>query len=168
MKHLLILTLIFLTISSGIAQIADYGKLNQKAEYNNYLTKSGEYLSVGDTLIIGTPRSDLGFIYISQANQRVSVILAGKQVVVTKLKTYGSKSRGYKMYAHFGGYGLYPVLIDYETALEVGEIKNPKTGITREDAIKKLQEAKQLLDLQVISQEEYDSLKTKLSIIIRN
>ncbi|SIS99891.1 hypothetical protein SAMN05421766_106191 [Zobellia uliginosa] len=56
------------------------------------------------------------------------------------------------MYAQFKGYGLLPVLIDYETALELGEIKNPDKKITREQALAQLKEAKKLLDLEVLTQ----------------
>lgn len=72
------------------------------------------------------------------------------------------------MYAHFKGYGLLPVLIDYETALELGEIKNPDGKLNRDEAIAKLKEAKELLDLGVISEKEYNDLKTELTPTIVN
>ncbi|WP_076456656.1 hypothetical protein [Zobellia uliginosa] len=78
--------------------------------------------------------------------------MAGKPIVIDKLKTYGNKKSRYKMYAQFKGYGLLPVLIDYETALELGEIKNPDKKITREQALAQLKEAKKLLDLEVLTQ----------------
>jgi len=87
---------------------------------------------------------------------------------VDKLKTYGTKKSGYKLYAHFKGYGLIPVLIDYDTALEVGEIKNPNKKLTKEEAIAKLKEAKELLELGIITQEDYDKLKSEMTPIILN
>ena len=59
-------------------------------------------------------------------------------MIIEKLKTYGTRSSGFKIYAHFKGYGLLPVLIDYETALELGEIKNPDEKLNRHEAIAKL------------------------------
>ena len=103
-------------------------------------------------MTIGIPTSDLGFTYISQGGQRVSNTLSDKKVVIDQLKTYGSKKQGFKMYAQFKGYGLVPVLIDYDTAIETGEIKNPNAKLSKEEAIKKLKEAKELLDLNVIDQ----------------
>jgi len=123
---------------------------------------------VGDTLTIGIPTSDLGFIYIYQSGQPVLNTLSDKKVVVDKLKTYGTKKSGFKMYAHFKGYGLVPVLIDYDTALELGEIKNPKIKLTKEQAISKLKETKELLDLGVITQADYDKLKSELTPLILN
>ncbi|KKQ22321.1 MAG: hypothetical protein US35_C0012G0019 [Parcubacteria group bacterium GW2011_GWA2_37_10] len=42
---------------------------------------------------------------------------------------------------------------------EFGEIINPRAEMTRDQALEKLKEAKQLLDLQMMTQEKYDSLK---------
>ncbi|MGP1992743.1 hypothetical protein D9V96_012750 [Zobellia laminariae] len=159
---------LFFIVSITYSQTAEFGNLTKKSEYQIYITKTGFKVNVGDTLTLGIPTSDLGFTYISQNGQRVSSTLAGKQIVIDKLKTYGSKKNGYKVYAHFKGYGLLPVLIDYETALELGEIKNPDKNITKEQAITQLKEAKELLDLEVITQKKYDELKSKLAPIIIN
>jgi hypothetical protein len=56
-------------------------------------------------------------------------------------------------------YGLY---------LRVGEIFNPNGVITNNQAIDKLREAKELLELEGISQIEYNELKVRLTPIITN
>ena len=56
-------------------------------------------------------------------------------------------------------YGLY---------LRVGEIFNPYGVITNNQAIDKLREAKELLELEGISQIEYNKLKVRLTPIITN
>jgi hypothetical protein len=159
---------LFLLFSFYISysQTAEYGKLINKSEYKIYLTKTTDTLKVGDTLIIGIPTSDLGFTYISQNGQRVSNVLADKKVIVDKLKVYGTKISGFKMYAQFKGYGLIPVLIDYDTALELGEIKNAKSKLTKEQAIAKLKEAKELFELGVITQMDFEKMKTELTPLI--
>jgi hypothetical protein len=159
---------VFFSFSITYSQTAEHGKLTDKSEYEIYLTKTGDTLKVGDTLTIGIPTSDFGFTYISQGGQRVSNTLSDKKVIVHKLKTYGTKKSGYKMYAHFKGYGLIPVLIDYDTALELGEIQNLKIKLTKEQAISKLKEAKELLNLGVITQVDYDELKSELTPLILN
>lgn len=166
MKFLILL--LISTFSISHSQTTEYGKLTDKSEYQIYLTKTGHILKVGDTLTLGIPTSDLGFTYISQGGQRVSNTLAAKKVIIDKLKTYGNKKSGYKMYAHFKGYGLVPVLIDYETALDLGEIINPSTKLTKEQAIAKLKEAKELLNLEVITQADYNKLKSEMTPIIMN
>ena len=167
MNILLTMFLLFI-VQMGYSQSAKYGELTKKSEYEHYQSKNGFEIKVGDTVVLGVPTSDLGFTYISQGGERVSNTLAGKTIIIDKLKAYGTKKNGYKMYAHFKGYGLLPVLIDYEIALELGEIINPDGSLTRGQAISKLKEAKELLDLGVISLKEYADLKTELTPIIIN
>ncbi len=162
-----LLTMFLLAIvSMGYSQSAKYGELTKKSEYDYCQSKNGYEIKVGDTIVLGVPTSDLGFTYISQNGQRVSNSLAGNTILIDKLRTYGTKKSGYKIYAYFKGYGLLPVLIDYETALELGEILNPDGSLTRDQAISKLKEAKELLDLGVIASEEYNTLKKELTPLI--
>jgi hypothetical protein len=93
--------------------------------FESYVTEAGNTIHTGDTLTIGIPSIDRGFRWISQGGQHGANFLAGKKVVVDKLKTYGNKRQGYKMYVHFKGYGLLPVLIDYEIALRTKELEDP-------------------------------------------
>ena len=48
-----------------------------------------------------------------------------------------------------------------------GELINPNRPMTRDEAIAKLKESKDLLELDMMSQEEYDELRKKLGPIIR-
>ena len=48
-----------------------------------------------------------------------------------------------------------------------GELINPNRPMTRDEAIAKLKESKDLLELDMMSQEEYDELRKKLTPIIR-
>ena len=58
-------------------------------------------------------------------------------------------------------------IIDIEKAIETGEIVSKNKKITREEAIKKLREAKDLLVIEVITQAEYDKLEKELMPIIK-
>ena len=60
------------------------------------------------------------------------------------------------------------MITDLEHALLLGEIISPNEPMSREAAIKKLKESKELLDLELISQQEYDKIKDELTPIIRN
>jgi uncharacterized protein YrrD len=51
-------------------------------------------------------------------------------------------------------------------AIETKEVINPNAAMTREQAIIKLKEAKDLVDLGMMSQVEFDELKSKLTPII--
>ena len=55
-----------------------------------------------------------------------------------------------------------------ELAIESGEIFLKNRKMTRDEAIAKLKEAKELLDLEMMSQEDYDALRKELSPIIMN
>ena len=54
-----------------------------------------------------------------------------------------------------------------ESSMGLGEVYLLNRLMTREEAIAKLKESKDLLDLEMISQEEYDALKLELTPIIR-
>ena len=58
-------------------------------------------------------------------------------------------------------------IIDIEKAIETGEIETKYKKITREEAIKKLREAKDLLIIEVITQQEYDKIEKELMPIIK-
>ena len=55
-----------------------------------------------------------------------------------------------------------------EFALSSGEVINPNAPLTREQAITKLKEQKDLLDLGMVSQEEFNALRKELTPIIMN
>jgi hypothetical protein len=59
-------------------------------------------------------------------------------------------------------------LTAYAIAFELGELINPNAPLTRAQAIAKLKESKDLLDLGLFTQEEYDELKKELTPIIMN
>ncbi len=58
-------------------------------------------------------------------------------------------------------------IIDIEKAIETGEIISKNKKPTREEAIKKLREAKDLLVIGVITEAEYDKLEKELIPIIK-
>lgn len=51
-------------------------------------------------------------------------------------------------------------------AMKNGEFINPNAAMTREQAIAKLKEQKDLLDLGMITKEQFEELKVKLTPII--
>lgn len=126
-----------------------------------FKAKSGDIINISDTLVIGKTSNPLGFDYISQGGQRMHPSHAGKSVIITGTKVVSGKE-----YLQFKGFGLLPVFLDYDNAIESGEIINPKAKVTREQAILKLKEAKELLDLELISRQHYDSLKALYAPVI--
>jgi len=118
--------LLLLLISSPIfAQKAVYDKIKESGDFTEYETKSKNVLKIGDTLTIGYPYSGNFFTFITQGGSQTSPMLTNKKVVISKIKSVGNKNTGFKIYPLFKGYGWIPIYIDYESALETGEIKNP-------------------------------------------
>ena len=166
MKKLTLLLTFLIVALFGMAQRAEFGKITGSGNFDSYLSKTGDVIHVGDTLTIGKPTGEFSFVFITQNQERIVNSMMGKSVAISQIKSYGGKKWGLKVWILFKGFGLLPVVIDYENALEVGEIINPKAKLTRQMAINKLKEAKELLDLQMMSQEAYDKLKAELSPII--
>ncbi len=153
-------------------EIADFKTLDYNFNAKNidaYISKAGDTLRIGDSLVIGKMSSDQHFQFINQMNQFGGSQLTGYKLKVRKLivqKT--NKKRKPIVWVDFKGWGLAPVYISYEQALEAGEVINPKANMTRQEAIDKLKEAKDLLDLELMTREQYDMLKEKLAPIIMN
>lgn len=59
-------------------------------------------------------------------------------------------------------------VIDIEKAFSLGEVINPVKKLNREEAIKKLKEAKDLYELDLMSKSEYEKLRLELTPIIIN
>ena len=57
-------------------------------------------------------------------------------------------------------------IVDIEKALSSGEIINSNAPLTKQEAIKKLKESKDLMELDLLSKQEYKKLKEKLTPII--
>lgn len=106
---------------NSLSQTATYRKISKNAHWENYISKAGDTLSIGDYIDVLDPRSDV-YTYITQGNVSAGPIISGTRATITKIKSVGTKKRGYKIYLGFSGYGLLTVWIDYENALRSGEI----------------------------------------------
>ncbi|MDR2223779.1 MAG: hypothetical protein LBE34_13755 [Flavobacteriaceae bacterium] len=165
-KIFTLLIILFTTIS--FSQTAKYNNLLKNNEsFKEYISKNGDIIKVGDSLIIGKAMDPNGFRFISQGGGRMHQTHGGKQITISKIKSYGNEKSGFTIWIEFKGFGWIPVNVDYENALDAGEIINPKGKLTKEQAISKLKESKSLLDLEVITQEEYDKIKEELKKYIK-
>lgn len=116
--------ILFLLFSiSSFGQKAIYNKIEKSGNFTEYQTKEGAVIKISDTITIGYPLGQT-FTFITQGNTPTVASLSNNKVVVSKIKSAGNATRGYKIYLLFKGYGI-SCYIDYEAALETGEIKNP-------------------------------------------
>lgn len=93
----------------------------------------------------------------------------GRDAEIENIKLYKSKKEGKPHGASiiFNNPGMDITVLDLAFALQYGEIINPKAGMTSEQALAELKKAKDKLDLGLITQQQFDSLKVVLSKIIK-
>ena len=122
-----------------------------------------------------------GFGSVMSAMAGEAPLMAGESMqnemtVVREIKLYhkGSKKKPLRVVLVLGepndrafGVNKYLSVLDTEIAYEIGEVRLANRLMTREEAIAKLKEAKDLLDLDLMTQEEYDALRKELTPIIR-
>jgi len=170
---------------------------NITREYKNgekiaeFILKDGTTIKEGSKLVMGKPRNPLtlvyDYVYVGYVNLisemiSPSVKLTGNYdglpVTVEYLKVYKRKlSKSSEIQVSAFVYNpsqtsltgdKYRTITDLELGISGGEIVNPNAAMTREQAIVKLKESKDLLDLGLLSQEEYDKIKSELTPIIMN
>ncbi|MFL2504309.1 MAG: hypothetical protein ACJ0Q2_04395 [Candidatus Azotimanducaceae bacterium] len=137
----------------------------KKGKAESYVTANGEKFIVGQTITIGKPKVEnerhyqflelflngwVGYMPMTVAQS------AGQEVKIQKITFKDGK-----VTIHSKWKNRRLRITDFESALEFGEIIS-RIQIPKKVAISKLKEAKELLDLEVISQEEYDELKESL------
>jgi len=101
--------------------------------------------------------------------------LKNTSVIVREIKTYhrGSKNKPLYVVMILGeingrafGVNKYLSVMDTELAIESGEVLLKNRKITRDEAIAKLKEAKELMEIDMMSKEEFEELKKELTPII--
>ena len=101
--------------------------------------------------------------------------LKNTTAIVTEIKAYhrGSKKKPLYLIMVLGemngkafGINKYLSVMDTELAIESGEILLKNRKMTREEAILKLKEAKELMEIDMMSKEEFEKLKKELRPII--
>lgn len=93
----------------------------------------------------------------------------GREAEIENIKLYKSKKEGKPHGASiiFNNPGMDITVLDLPFALQYGELINPKASMTSEQALAELKKAKDKLDLGLITQQQFDSLKVVLSKIIK-
>ena len=185
MKKVLLVLIVLITIKVNAQKTITYEEMKtiskgmfENIECDVYVGKDGHSYKVKDTLKIGRPSTNKTFAFIVSRAQMMSaaaprkdidVSLSGSNTIIKKIYVYGTKRTGFKMNV-IGKAGCLicdPYEIDFEEALATGEIQS--NGMTREQAIAKLKEAKDLVDLGMMSKEDFEKLKAELTpLIIKN
>jgi hypothetical protein len=159
----------------------------QKVNVASYTAKDGAVLKVGSPLVIGVPEKNIekkddfpmfmGILYRMlgkiKGYKPMGKELANEKVVIEEITAtsmgISKKDPRYITILVQNSRGERRFLNDYETALETGEVINPNATPTREQAIKMMKDAKELVDMGVMTQQKFDSPKVVLSpILLKN
>ncbi len=145
---------------------------SRSGEYSSYIAKDGSVYNVGDRLTIGLPSSNNMFAFIWEGDgilitpTNVGAVLSGNETEIKRIYIGGNKRSGFQVWFRTKGLtGLANYSIQIEKAIETGEIKS--FGMSSDEALAELKKAKDKLDLGLIDQQKYDSLKVALSQYIK-
>ena len=134
--------------------------------------KTYEFIKMGRPAGFGSIMSSLNGEDAAMASNSLKNSIA----VVTEIKAYhrGSKKKPLYLVMVLGevngrafGINKYLSVMDTELALESGEVLLKNRKKTRAEAIQELKEAKELLEIDIMTKEEFELLKKELGPIIR-
>lgn len=141
--------------------------------YASYKASDGHVYKIGDVLEIGTSASHNRFKYYSQGD---GVLLdytpmpsnrSGDKVIIKGIRIEGGKREGFHVWMRVSNANLTASQItNFEGAIREGEVISQ--GFTRDAALKKLKEYKEMRELELITDEEFDQMRDELREIIRN
>jgi hypothetical protein len=171
MKKILALVMTMFVLSAT-SQTLKHNELTERTECEAYIGSDGIIYKVGDTLKIGMPSGLRSFAFIQSIDflGTISFATAGfsnTEVVIKKIRIVGQSRTGYKASFQTKATAVSNLFIDFESALQSGELNGKKGSISSADAINELKKAKEKLDLGLITQEEYDKKKAELVKFIK-
>ena len=176
MKKFIILLLFVPLVSFG--QSYDYTQLEKVTKLKEipknitaYKAFNGQVFEVGKNIIYGVPMNEnnlyqhiwrmdaFGTMYPSRITNK------GFEAEIIKFKKGGTKRMGFGVFAVVKTKtGMDRGYLDVDKSLRDGEIVS--NVMTRAQAISKLKESKELFDLELMSKEEYDKIRTELTPVI--
>lgn len=194
-KHIKNKTLVkkYKTLNNNIIKIGDTVVLgnptSQEIDSRTYGGSYGSSARVGVSNSRSTTKKTYEFIKMGRpagfgsfmnamsgaADDMADNSLKNTKAIVKEIKAYhrGSKKKPLYLVMVLGeingrafGLNKYLSVMDTELAIESNEIILLNRKMTREEAINELKEAKELLDIDMMSKEDFDLLKKKLAPII--
>jgi len=126
--------------------------------YSSYVTKDGTILKIGDQITLGVPSSNKSFAFVVRGLNAVNapIGISGLSWEIVRITCNGHQNYGF--FVDIGTKGL--LGIRYEQALAAGEVIS--NVMSSDDALAELKRQKDKLDLEIISQAKYDSIKAVL------
>lgn len=138
-----------------------------KGPVTTYISKDGQEFSVGDTITLGNSSGNLNFVFLQQnaglSYEPLPNNAGGSQIVIKKMSARFKKLTITTTKPQ--GYVFALWVNNLEGALSSGEIKS--NVMTSDEALEELKKYKSKLDLELITQEEYDAKKKELVKFIK-
>ena len=172
-----------------------YKAVNNNTTVGEYIASDKSIYKVGDEIILGAPTNEFAdsfkYIQLGRISAGVGALMSvgnvespmapenleGRSAIINEIKVFHKGNKKKPLYVVFelvepNGNSFVALtkrlsIMDTEFALKYGEIINPNAPLNREQAIAKLKEAKELLEIEMMTQEEFDDLKAELTPIIR-
>ncbi|RTZ02517.1 hypothetical protein EKM02_03115 [Flavobacterium sp. RSP49] len=153
-------------------------KVLTKDGISQYTASNSAVIKIGDKFRINRPEGGAKtFVSIqnkptvmdmlgnSGFNSTVNTSMSNTEITIKTLFIAGTRKLGFKTMAELATCGTCNnLIVDIELAIETKEIRT--NGMTKEEAIAKLKETKDLFDLGIVKQEDFDKLKAELTPII--
>ena len=102
---------------------AEFNNLTKAGRFTEYVSKSGEVITVGDSLQIGNPSNFERYVHLTQNDAYLRADQMNKKIQLKDINVSGDDKKGYDVYFVFKGLGATPVFVKYEDALQTNEIK---------------------------------------------
>lgn len=131
------------------------------------------------TIIMGRPAGVASIMsaMAGEAPQNADASMQGEIVIIAEMKVVhkGSKKKPLELIILLGepngrafGMNKYMSVVDYEKSVLAGEIRSINAPLNRDEAIAKLKESKDLMDLGIIDAAAYEKIKAELTPVILN
>lgn len=145
-----------------------------RMKYYEVYINDGLMVKVGDTLRLGVAIGGKYFSYISEydilagtTDIKLDAQYSGKMCIIKRIYVAGSSRAGYNVYMQFKGpWALSMYYFSFEPAVSSGEIIIPNY-YTSDYALSELKKAKDKLDLDIITIDEYNRIKAELIKFIK-
>lgn len=120
MRKIIFVIILILSIKT-FSQQNEFGQKIEEGNLEYYMSKSGHNFKPGDLLQIGLPFTNT-FVFITQGNVGVNSNLSNILVKIESIKAVKLSNGFIKIYALFKGFGVVPIYIDIESAIQTKEI----------------------------------------------
>jgi len=177
-KLVLVLVMVFVTFFSQAQKVGTFKQVGDKdvrGRLDVYITAGGVEFRVGDTLEIGQPTNDSEFSLVWSTTQLWTAALAGEKVIPLTIYSTGTigvikKIQASQRRCYITTYGegesVAYSMMNFEEAFNSGEVLLPGY-MTSDGALAELKKEKSKLDLELITQEQYNIRKAELVAFIR-